>query len=417
MCAPLPRNTQEDLVTVQFELVDRRGDSRSIEARAGDTVAQTLLRSFIPPLTVYVESAGRPLADNRRLADGQRYVAHLIEGYDLGSIRSLYLQDVEADDDAAYVKQRLVFTDDGKLRLEQTSLSLADTAGLVEQTILSTIRRFRLVGPDDVLVIALSGGVDSGSLMLALGALLEGGELPFRVIAATFQDFDSGHTDALSRAAGLAARFGVPHELVPEDVARSVFHLDRPLRQVLPALMETEDAHQTMYVDHHTTRRTLEVFAAEQGTNRIALGLHTSDLLAGLLNAQASGYRYGALPLRQVGDFRYIFPLAFVPKKELDLYYLHAMGAIPAQSPPNPWEFNPLDRNFYYYLADFMQSMWPGVEHWMLTSPSLADDAKIGYVTCGNCGGALDPQGRDWTPGNFCDVCSLLARYGYVQGV
>lgn len=403
-------------MTVQFELVDRRLVSRPIEARAGDTIAQTLLRNFIPPLTVYVESDGRPLADNRRLADGQRYVAHLIEGYDLDSIRSLYLQDDDTGDDAAYVKQRLVFTDDGRLRLEQTELSLEDTARMVEQTIMSTIRRYRLVGPDDTVVIALSGGVDSGSLMLALGALLEGGELPFRVIAATFQDFDSRHTEAFDRAAGLAARFGVPHELVPEDVARSVFHLDRPLRQVLPALMETEDAHQTMYVDHHTTRRTLEVFAAEQGTNRIALGLHTSDLLAGLMNAQASGYRYGAPPLRQVGDFRYIFPLTFVPKKELDLYYLHAVGAIPEQSPPNPWEFNPLDRNFYYYLADFMQSMWPGVEHWMLTSPLLADEGKTEYVTCGNCGGALDTQGRDWTPGNFCDVCSLLARYGYVQG-
>lgn len=403
-------------MTVQFELVDRLGVSRPIEARAGDTVAQTLLRSFIPPLTVYVESGGQPWADTRRLADGGRYVAHLIEGYDLDSIRSLYLQEASTSD-AAYVKRRLVFTDDGKLRLEQTELSLAETARLVEQTIASTIRRYRLVGPGDTLVIALSGGVDSGSLMLALGALLDSGELPFQVIAATFQDFDSRHTEALTRARGLAARFGVRHELVPDDVARSVFHLDRPLRQVLPALMETEDAHQTMYVDHHTTRRTLEVFAAGQGTDHIALGLHTSDLLAGLLNAQASGYRYGELPLRQVGDFRYVFPLAFVPKKELDLYYLHAMGGIPEQSPPNPWEFNPLDRNFYYYIADFLQSMWPGVEHWLLTSPLLSQADKPQYVNCGNCGGALDPQGRPWTPGDFCDVCSLLARYGYVQGV
>jgi tRNA(Ile)-lysidine synthase TilS/MesJ len=408
-------------VTVQFELVDRRGVTRPIEARAGDTVAQTLLRSFIPPLTVYVESGGQPWADTRRLVDGGRYVAHLIEGYDLDSIRSLYLREATEDgadeDGAAYVKRRLVFTDDGRLRLEQTSLTLEETARLVEQTIASTIRRFRLVGPGDSLVIALSGGVDSGSLMLALGALLESGELPFEVIAATFQDFDSRHTEALKRAQGLAARFGVRHELVPDDVARAVFHLNRPLRQVLPALMETEDAHQTMYVDHHTTRRTLEVFAAEQGTDQIALGLHTSDLLAGQLNAQASGYRYGQLPLRQVGDFRYVFPLAFVPKKELDLYYLHAMGSIPAQSPPNPWEFNPLDRNFYYYIADFLQSMWPGVEHWLLTSPPLSPDDKTEYVGCGNCGGALDPQGRPWTPGDFCDVCSLLARYGYVQGV
>jgi hypothetical protein len=94
------------------------------------------------------------------------------------------------------------------------------------------------------------------------------------------------------------------------------------------------------------------------------------------------------------------------------------VGEVPAQSPPNPWEFNPLDRNYYYYFADLAQTMWPGIEYWMLTSLGTQDDArtKTSFVTCGNCHGSLDSQGRDWAPGDFCDVCSILARYGYVEG-
>jgi tRNA(Ile)-lysidine synthase TilS/MesJ len=405
-------------MATQLDLLDRLGISRPLTALPGDTVAQALLRNFVPPMTVSVEHDGEPVSDAHRLADGQRYVARLIEGYDLDAIRSLYLNDQDPGA-GAYVKRRLVFTTDGKLRLDQTPLALPEVADLVEDTIRATIRRFRLIEPGDTVVLGLSGGVDSGSLMLALGALLQSGELPFNLVAATFQDLDSRYSDTFRKARALAGRFGVPHEIVPEDLADSVFHLNRPLRQVLPALMETEDAHQTMYVDHHTTRRALEVFAAERDCNRIVLGLHTSDLLAGLLNSLASGYQYGGVPLRHVGDFRYLFPLVFVPKKELDLYYLHATGAVPRQSPPNPWEFNPLDRNFYYYLADYLQSVWPGVEHWMLTAGGAAGptEEKEEFVTCGNCGAALNAQRRDWTAGDFCDVCSMLARYGYVQGV
>jgi hypothetical protein len=406
-------------MATHFEFTDRVGNSVNLPANAGESIAQVLMRAFIPPLSVTVSSEGRQLADSHRIEQGRSYQARLIEGYDLGTIQRLYA-DYPDTGEVAYLKRRLVFTDDGHLTIEQQPLTLPETAEWVENMIRQTIRRYALIQPDDTVVLGLSGGVDSGSLMLALGALLERADVNFRLIAATFQDYDSRYTDTWDRSHALTTRFGARHELVGEELAQEVFHLDRPLRQVLPALMETEDAHQTMYVDHHTTRRTLEVFAASEGSHKIALGLHTTDLLAGLVNAQTTGYQLGGLPLRHVGDFDYIFPLTFVPKKELELYHLHSTGTKPKHSPPNPWEFNPLDRNFYYYFADFMQSFWPGVEYWMFTSPTLqsADPSeKVAFVACGNCGGALNPQGREWNAGDFCDVCSILARYGYVKGV
>jgi tRNA(Ile)-lysidine synthase TilS/MesJ len=380
-------------------------------------VVQVLLSNFIPPLSVNVTAGGTPVSDGHRLADGGDYVARVIEGYDISTIRRINSEFPDTGD-AAYLKRRLIFTEDGHLRVDSAALSLDMTARLVEDTVAQTVRRYRLISPGESVVLALSGGVDSGSLLLALSALLDKQELPFTLIAATFQDYDSRYSNTFAKARSLAERCGIRHELVPEDLAQSVFNLDRPLRNVLPALMETDDAHQTMYVDHHTTRRTLEAFAADQGSKKIALGLHTTDLLAGLFNAQASGYHLGPLPLRPVGEMDFIFPLAFVPKKELDLYYLHSVGKTPEQSPPNPWEFNPLDRNFFYYYADLAQTMWPGIEHWMLSSLDPAGDsqAKTAFVTCGNCHASLDSQGMDWTPGDFCDVCSVLARYGYVKG-
>lgn len=402
---------------VEMLLEDRRGEVTRLAAEAGEPVLQTLLRNLVPPPTVAVSCDGVPVPDSHRLQPGARYHASLIEGYDIGTILSV-LTDGDGGG-GAYVKKRLLFTDEGRLGLEQTALSMAGAARLVEQTVRETVNRFGLIQPDAPVVLGLSGGVDSGSLMLALGAILEKGEMPFRLIAATFQDYDSRYSDTFDRARRLAVRFGVEHHLVGEDVCQSTFHLKRPLRQILPALMETEDAHQTMYVDHHTTRRTLEVFAQTQGSATIALGLHTTDLLAGLLNAQASGYRIGAMPLRPVGDFTYIFPLAFVQKRELHLYHQHHTGQVPKHSPVNPWEFNPLDRNFYYYLADFMQALWPGAEHWMLTNPLLDSCRQPAdrYAQCGNCGGAIDTQDRPWNAGDFCDACSVLARYGYVEGV
>jgi hypothetical protein len=213
----------------------------------------------------------------------------------------------------------------------------------------------------------------------------------------------------------LAERFGVEHHVIPAGLAEEIFHLSRPLSAILVDMMETADAHQTMYVDHHTTRRCLEVLASAHGASCIALGLHATDLVAGLLNAQMTGWRAGPVPCRPVGDFRYIFPLAFVPKKELSLHYLARTGDLPPQSAVNAWELHPKDRNFYYWLADFLQAGWPGLEAWMYTGHRhLTDGQQPVFCTCGNCGAAIraDISGEV----KLCDVCEALCRMGCVDG-
>jgi hypothetical protein len=181
--------------------------------------------------------------------------------------------------------------------------------------------------------------------------------------------------------------------------------------------MNTPFAHHVMYIDHHTTRRTLEVFAEQGGLNRIALGLHTTDLIAGLLNGWMTGYSIANLPVRELGGLTYIYPLAFLSKRELHLYHLHCTGDLARHAYPNPWETDPMDRNFYYYLADHLQALWPGLETMLFTAHNwrLRRQPSLRYEQCQNCGAAILQQPFTTAKAEECDVCTVLRRAGFIE--
>lgn len=406
-------------------LLDRRGGRHELDHRPYEQVSQVLLRHGIPPTSVLVYRDDEQIVpDNAPLAATTVHIARLIEGYDLIGIRELYRADLTCSEpfldgfpESSLLKRRLSMSATGVLAIERHHLDPDAATRNVEETVNGTIDRFGLLKPGSSLVLGLSGGVDSGSLLMLLSGYLDRFvEDPPTIHAATFQDFDSRYSDTFGLAARLADRFGVKHHMLEPDTAERAFHLTRPIAQILMSLMETDDAHLTMYVDHHITRRVLEVFADEHGTRDIALGLHTTDLLAGMINSWSTGHDVGAIPARVVGPYRYLFPLAFVPKRELHLYYSSRTGHLPAQATPNQWEFNPTDRNYLYYLADHLQWLWPGIEHFVFSAPAAVTRPEPTFHTCENCCGAarqtdLTP---DWT--GMCDVCQLLDKHGWVHG-
>ncbi|MEW2353731.1 asparagine synthase-related protein [Spirillospora sp. NPDC029432] len=353
--------------------------------------------------------------DHHVMDPDSSYVSRLIEGYDITGIRRLFQSH---DSSAEYVRRRLSVAPTGALNMETTPLTLETAAAHVEGIVRETIGEFGLLEPNEPILLGLSGGVDSGSLLMLLAAYRDamGADGPL-IHAATFQDFDSKWSETFDFARGLAERHSVSHHVIEAGYAEKVFHLNRPMAQILMHLMETDDAHLAMYADHHSTRRVLEVYADELGVKKIALGLHTTDLLAGLLNAYTTGFSVGPAPSRRVGPYTYVLPLAFTPKRELHLYYTHRTGHTPKQTTPNQWEFNPTDRNFYYYMADQMQWYWPGIENWMFTAHArTAPDTAPRHEQCGNCGGsvALQTAGSDTWSG-WCDVCRLLDRHGWID--
>ncbi|NIJ10491.1 hypothetical protein FHU38_000835 [Saccharomonospora amisosensis] len=361
------------------------------------------------------------MTDDSVVSSDTDYTARLIEGYDIEGIRRLYDGELSTAGGQlsacqGLLKRRLAVAPDGKLSMERAHLDNSAGALHVEETVVDTVERFSLLPEGSTVVLGLSGGVDSGSLLMLLSSYRRRHpSMNIRIQAATFEDFDSRYSETFSFASRLAKRFDIEHTLVEADKAERVFNLTRPVEQILLLLMESDDAHQAMYVDHHTTRRVLEVFADEVGSDTVALGLHTTDLLAGLLNSWTSGYDIGPIPERQIGIYRYVLPLAFVPKRELHLYYADQLGHLPKQTTPNQWEFNPTDRNFYYYLADHLQWLWPGLQHWAFTAHNAQASETVTFETCENCGAAAREQPNSPAWSGLCDVCTLFDKHGWLR--
>lgn len=382
-------------------------------ATRGDRVETILLRHRIPPASVVVLRDGSPISDTHSIEPDGDYEAYLIEGYDINAIRQSYEPVSPAN--GAYLKRELSFLRGGQLEMDATTLDLEGVADYVETTVLETCLEFNLIPAGDGVVVGLSGGVDSSTLLLTLQAARA--QMPeFRLLAVTFEDCDrEGKT--FDQARKIAEMAKVEHHMAPSGLAEETFHLNRPLTHILPALMQTRYAHFAMYIDHHTTRRTLEVYAERQKISRIALGLHTTDLVAGLLNGWTTGYHTARLPSRPIGDFTYLYPLAFLLKRELHLYFLKRMGRLATHAHPNAWERNPLDRNFYYYMADLLQSHWPGLERMLFTGHNLGLSRRsaIVYENCENCGSTLIEQPFTPLGSHECDACVVLRSEGYID--
>jgi tRNA(Ile)-lysidine synthase TilS/MesJ len=408
--------TAEEL---RFVLHDRLGHSERLVAAEGDTVGLVLRRYRVPPTSVIVLQDGSTVVNQSHpLVEGVRYEARLIEGYDLNAITRMYRDVYDAPSDAALVLERLRFSVDGRLDPDRYELGLDDVVQYVESTVLDTCVEFDFFdgSRSPAILIGLSGGVDSTSLLLALNSLQR--ELhDLRIVTATFQDYDVG-SPTQPRAAALAREVGVEHHLIPAELVQETFHLRVPLARALEALMDTPDSHKVMYVDHHTTRRALEVFGATVDISTIALGLHVTDLVAGLLNGIFTGYDVAPLPVREIGDVRYVYPLAFLHKRVLHLYYRARTGAFATHAHPNPWELFPQDRNFYYYLADVLQDHWPGLELSLFTAhrwrgrrmPSIVEEV------CTNCGSTVLHQPFTPVRSDRCDVCETFAKHDLLTG-
>lgn len=397
---------------MQFIFTDRLGRSEDLDALPGEPIGGLLRRHFIPPASVLVTCGGEVMGDAHVPLAGRVYDARLIEGYDIGAIRSR-LREASTGGDA-FRKSRIVLGVDGDLEVEKADLGGEGIVDHVISTVCDTIRHYDLIGEGDRILVGLSGGVDSSSLLIALKEASRRSPR-FELVAATFEDFDSDRSPTFGQAHELANDLGIEHHLVPEGLVQEAFHLSEPLRSILPKLMGTRFAPMAMYIDHHTTRRGLELLAVQQGITKIALGLHTTDLIAGLLNGFAMGYRVGSLPLRRVGRISYIYPLAFIPKRELHLFHYSKRGFLARHSEANAWERNPLDRNYYYYLADMLQEYWPGIEAYIFNSHNLrnAREGAIRMESCSNCGSELLIQ--PFMPAGVpeCEACQILAEAGF----
>ncbi|WP_435067753.1 hypothetical protein [Haloplanus sp. C73] len=390
---------------------ERDGTTERLPARPGASVGSVLLSARIPPPSVVVIADGSPVSADHRIDPDRSYEARLLEGYDLDRIRSAF---DPVGDDAAHVDRRLTFGETGGLDSSTTARSLDDHQAAVEARLLDTIRHFDLISEGESLVLGASGGLDSSALLRGLAAIRD--DLPtFDLTAVTVADFIPVE-DARSSAdiAEMVESLGFDHRFVESETIADTYGLTDTPTAAMRALEATDHAPTLGSLAPNVNQRMLERVAEEVGADAILTGVHTTELLGGILNEWFTGatVRRQSIPEHSLGPYAYRYPLVFLSKRELFLYRYGKTGQTLRDRTENPWDWLADEQSFHYYLADMLQALWPGVEHWVVES----HNARVAAVDhpptdrCDNCGKVKPAPDFDST--GRCPVCSAFDSVG-----
>lgn len=167
----------------------------------------------------------------------------------------------------------------------------------IERSMRSTIESWSLLTPNDRVMVAISGGKDSYTLLHLLHRIRHALDFPIQLIAVHLDQGQPGYNGA-PLAAWLDAR-QIPHEIVREDTYSEVIE-------------RTEPGQTYCTVCSRLRRGILYSVAERLGCGVIALGHHRDDALQTfLMNLFYSG-KLQAMPARYQSDdgrFRVIRPL------------------------------------------------------------------------------------------------------------
>lgn len=393
---------------------DFKTSTIKIPSNYSERIRDVLIRNLIPPDSVLIRDRNGIVVSEDATVVDESYFLEIVEGYNIIDILNVISATAEPLPNVIYSKKILTMDESGQIEIKRQDIGSDDLIRLVEDTFSFTASRYNLFDEDDHLLLGLSGGIDSTSLLSLLIDFNEKKSLNLNVFAVTYEDFPKESNVPMSLKK-LANTYNVHHEIISEELVSQSFNLKNNVSFVLNKLMNTKDRSKVMYIDHHITRRALEIYAHDHNIHKILLGLHATDILAGLLNMYITGYYVGDIPSRNIGEFTYLYPLSYHTKKELKLY-LECKHIVHSSSKKiKPWEIMPIDRVYYYYLADLLQSTWPGAYLWFFNGLKNMQKRQrpMGFKTCNNCKGSFliyDEDTRD-----ICDVCDVLSKNGFIK--
>lgn len=403
---------------MDIRIRDPIGNAFSIEVpETGERVSirEALTRHDIPPSFVIARQEGTIVTEDRPLTPETELqvvrpldIRHFIE----------YETETERTDDPVYVDRRLTFDYDvDTIRMRRRELNAEQFVTHFETTVADTIDYYDML-PDDGYVFALSGGKDSISLFAAMqeqAERIDAGEC----LAVTLEGWGLEQENTYRYTKEITDEYGVDHVTIPKSEIESVFNLTAGFDEVKDAVVADTDINgktETM-IFAQIQRRLLEVEAADHGYETLCFGLNKEDLLSEIVLTFTSGHLASSLPVRPAGSFEYVYPLAFLSKKETLLYVLNALSRYADQEETTPIEVGADTSHFYMKIVGDLCEKWPGIEYQLYPAYEEITRYMLSEITwgnCENCGSSIVEDGT--TPHDpLCGACQIFLEKDVIE--
>lgn len=170
------------------------------------------------------------------------------------------------------------------------------------------IEDYAMIGEGDRVMVCLSGGKDSYTLLDMLLSLQRSAPVKFSLVAVNLDQKQPGFPAHV--LPGYLTALGVEHHIIEQDTYSVV-------KRLIP------EGRTTCSLCSRMRRGALYRYAAENGITRVALGHHRDDIVETLfLNLFHGGKLKAMAPKLRSEDGRHIVirPLAYVPEREIVRY-------------------------------------------------------------------------------------------------
>ena len=191
---------------------------------------------------------------------------------------------------------------------EELSQNIQKLRRFIENRVGKAIGDYKMIEDGDTVMVCLSGGKDSYTLLDVLLALRKRAPIDFRIIAMNLDQKQPGFpADVLPN---YLEKLGVEYRIVTQDTYSIV-------KEKVP------EGKTTCSLCSRLRRGIIYKTASELGANKIALGHHRDDIVHTLFLNMLFGGKLKAMPPKLVtdnGDYMVIRPLAYVPEADIIRY-------------------------------------------------------------------------------------------------